>query len=102
MLNPLSDVESKFLHKALKFTSNLPGDLYTPAECVEEVESFTETINAKFNSKYGPNIYDDKLDILEFLKLAENFLAKIFKKYFYYSDSSEEENDEEEEEIYSQ
>ena len=79
MQNPLSDVESKFLRKALKFTSNLPGDLYTPAEYVEEVESFTETINAKFNSEYGPNIYDDKSDILEFRKLAENSWEKFSK-----------------------
>ena len=97
--NPVSDVESKFLRKTLKFTSNLPGDLYTPAECVEEVESFAETINAKFNNEYGPNIYNDKLDILEFLQLIENFLANIFQKYFYFSDSSEEEEEEEEEEL---
>ena len=30
--------------KALRFTSNLTGDLYTPAECVEQVEYFTQQI----------------------------------------------------------
>ena len=39
-----SEVKPKLLCKALKFTSNLPGDLYTPAECVEEVESFAQKI----------------------------------------------------------
>ena len=28
----------------MRFTSNLPGDLYTPAECVEQVEYFTQQI----------------------------------------------------------
>ena len=37
-----SEVEPKLLCKALKFTSNLPGDLYSPAECVEYVESFAQ------------------------------------------------------------
>ena len=39
-----SEVEPKLLRKALRFTSNLPGDLYTPAECVEQVEYFTQQI----------------------------------------------------------
>ena len=30
-----SEVKPKLLHKALRFTSNLQGDLYTPAECVD-------------------------------------------------------------------
>ena len=37
-----SEVEPRLLCKALRFTSYLPGDLFTPAECVEEVESFTQ------------------------------------------------------------
>ena len=41
-----SEVEPRLLCKALRFTSYLPGDLYTPAECVEEVESFC-TKNSK-------------------------------------------------------
>ena len=39
-----SEVEPKLLCKALKFTSNLPGDLYSPTECVEDVESFAQKI----------------------------------------------------------
>ena len=39
-----SEVEPKLLHKALRFTSNLPGDLYTPAECIEQIEYFTQQI----------------------------------------------------------
>ena len=35
-----SKVEPRLLHKALGFTSYLSGDLYTPAECIEQVESF--------------------------------------------------------------
>ena len=36
-----SEVKLKLLHKTLRFTSYLPGDLYTPAECIEQVEYFT-------------------------------------------------------------
>ena len=39
-----SEVEPRLLCKALEFTSYLPGDLYTPAECVEQVESFAQKI----------------------------------------------------------
>ena len=39
-----SEVKPKLLCKALKFTSNLPGDLYTPAECVEDVECFAQKV----------------------------------------------------------
>ena len=35
-----SEVEPRLLCKALRFTSYLPEDLYTPAECIEQVESF--------------------------------------------------------------
>ena len=35
-----SEVEPRLLCKALGLTSYLPGDLYTPAQCVEEIESF--------------------------------------------------------------
>ena len=84
----------------MRFTSNLPGDLYTPAECVEEVEYFTQRIQKKFNSEYGPDIHNERLEILEFLYLVEKFLADIFQKFFDYdtksessgSESSEEEN----------
>ena len=41
-LKTFSEVKPKLLCKALKFISNLPGDLYTPGECVEDVESFTQ------------------------------------------------------------
>ena len=41
----------------MRFTSNLPGDLYTPAECVEQLEYFTQQIKKKFNSEYGPDIH---------------------------------------------
>ena len=33
-----SEVKPKLLRKALRFTSYLPGDLYTPAKCIEQVE----------------------------------------------------------------
>ena len=49
------------LCKALSFTSNLPGDLYTPAECIEQVEYFTQKIQKKFNSEYGPDIHNERL-----------------------------------------
>ena len=86
----------------MRFTSNLPGDLYTPAECVEQVEYFTQKIKKTFNSEYGPDIHNESLEILEFLYLVEKFLADIFQKFFDYdtksessrSESSEEENTE--------
>ena len=97
-----SEVEPKLLHKALRFTSYLPGDLYTPAECVEQIEYFTQKIFKKFNSEYGPDIHNERLKIPEFLHLVEKFLADIFQKFFDYntksessgSESSEEENTE--------
>ena len=83
----------------MRFTSYLPGDLYTPAECVEQVEYFTQK---KFNSEYGPDIHNERLENIEFLYLVEKFLADIFQKFFDYntksesnrSESSEEENTE--------
>ena len=86
----------------MRFTSYLPGDLYTPAECVEQVEYFAQKIQKKFNSEYGPDIHNERLEILEFLYLVEKFLADIFQKFFDYdtksessgSKSSEEENTE--------
>ena len=86
----------------MRFTSYLPGDLYTPAECIEQVEYFTRKIQKKFNSEYGPDIHNKRLEILEFLYLVEKFLADIFQKFFDYdtksessgSESSEEENTE--------
>ena len=86
----------------MRFTSNLPGDLYTPAECIEHVEYFTQQIKKKINSEYGPDIHNEWLEVLEFLYLVETFLANNFQKFFHYnaksessrSDSSEEENTE--------
>ena len=31
-----SEVEPKLLRKVLRFTSYLPGDLYTPTECIDK------------------------------------------------------------------
>ena len=42
-----SEVKPRLLRKALGFTSNLQGDLYTPAKCVEE-EKFLVNISQKF------------------------------------------------------
>ena len=42
-----SEVEPKLLCKALRVTSYLPGDLYTPAECIEQVEYFRQKIKKK-------------------------------------------------------
>ena len=39
-----SEVKPRLLCKALGFTPYIPGDLYTPTECVEEVESFAQKI----------------------------------------------------------
>ena len=86
----------------MRFTSYLLGDLYTPAECIEQEEYFTQKIKKKFNSEYGPDVHNERLEILEFLYLVEKFLADIFQKFFDYdtksesstSKSSEEENTE--------
>ena len=58
--------------------------LYTSAKCVEQVEYFTQQIQKKFNSEYGPNIHNERLEVLEFLYLVEKFLANIFQKFFHY------------------
>ena len=42
-----SEVKPGLLHKALGFTSYLPGDLYTPTESIEQVESFAQKIKKK-------------------------------------------------------
>ena len=63
---------------------------------------FYTTDSKKFNSEYGPDIHNKRLEVLEFLYLVEKFLANIFQKFFHYdtksessrSDSSEEENTE--------
>ena len=52
--------------------------------------------------KYGPDIHNERMEIIEFLYLVEKFLADIFQKFFDYytksessgSESSEEENTE--------
>ena len=96
-----SEVEPRLLHKALGFTSYLPGDLYTPAECIEQVESFAQMIQNKFNSEYGPDIHNERLKIIEFLYLVEKFLVENFQNFFHYdseSESSKSESSEEEKE----
>ena len=84
-----SELEPRLLCKALGFTSYLPGDLYTPAECVEKVESFAQKILKKFDSEYGPDINNKRLQIIEFLYLVEKFLVNIFQKFFDYDSESE-------------
>ena len=64
----------------MRFTSNLPGDLYTPAECVEQVEYFTQQIQKKFNSEYGPDIHNERLEVLEFFILGGKIPGKYFPK----------------------
>ena len=71
------------------FTSYLPGDLYIPAECIEQVESFAQKIQNKFNSEYGSDIHNERLKIIEFLYLVEKFLVEIFQKFFHYDSESE-------------
>ena len=63
----------------MRFTSHLPGDLYTPAECIEQVEYFTQQIEKKFNSEYGPDIHNERFEVLECLYLVENSW-QIFSK----------------------
>ena len=61
---------------------------------------FYTTDSKKFNSEYGPDIHNERLEVLEFLYLVEKFLTNIFQKFFHYNsesessgnDSSEEEN----------
>ena len=56
----------------------------------------------KNNFEYGPDIHNERLEILEFLYLVEKFLVDIFQIFFDYdtksessrSESSEEENTE--------
>ena len=63
---------------------------------------YTRFKKKKFNSEYGPDIHNERLEIIEFLYLVEKFLADIFQKFFDYntksessgSKSSEEENTE--------
>ena len=43
-------------------------------------EYFTQQIQKKFNSEYGPDIHNERLEVLEFLYLVEKFLTNIFKK----------------------
>ena len=86
----------------MRSKSYLPQDLYNPAECLEQVEYFTQKIQKKIYSEYGPDIHNERLEILEFLYLVEKFLADIFQKFFHYdtksksnrSESSEEEKTE--------
>ena len=96
-----SEVEPRLLCKALGFTSYLQVDLYTAAECVEQVEFSAQKIQKKFNSEYGPDIHNERLEIIEFLYLVEKFLVEIFQKFFDYdskSESSRSESSEEEKE----
>ena len=74
--------------------------MYSPAECVEDVESFAQKIQNKFDSEYGPDINNERLQIIEFLYFVDKFLVKIFQKFFDYeseSVSSESESSEEKE-----
>ena len=87
-LKTFSEVEPRLLHKALIFTSYLPGDLYTPAECVEEVESFAQKIQ-KNSILNIVDINNKRLQIIEFLYLVEKFLVNIFQNFFDYDSESE-------------
>ena len=60
---------------------------------------FYKKDSKKFYSEYGPDIHNERLEILEFLYLVEKFLADIFQKFFDYdikSESSRNESSEEE------
>ena len=46
---------------------------------------FYTTDSKKFNSEYGPDIHNERLEILEFLYLVEKFLENIFQKFFHYN-----------------
>ena len=46
---------------------------------------FYTTDSKKFNSEYGPDIHNERLEVLEFLYLVEKFLANIFQKFFHYN-----------------
>ena len=81
----------------MRFTSYLPGDLYTPAECIEQVY-LTQKIQKKFNSEYGLDIHNERLEMLEFLYLVEKFLADIFQKFFDHNTKSESSESKSEEE----
>ena len=50
---------------------------------------FYTTDSKKFNSQYGPDIHNERLEILEFLYLVEKILADIFQKFFDYDTKSE-------------
>ena len=50
---------------------------------------FTQQIQKKFNSEYGPDIHNERLEVLEFLYLVEKFLTNIFQKFFHYNSESE-------------
>ena len=43
---------------------------------------FTQQIQKKFNSEYGPDIHNERLEVLEFLYLVEKFLTNISKNSF--------------------
>ena len=50
---------------------------------------FYTTDSKNFNSEYGPDTHNERLEILEFLYLVEKFLANIFQKFFHYNTKSE-------------
>ena len=43
---------------------------------------FYTTDSKKFNSEYGPDIHNERLEVLEFLYLVEKFLTNISKNSF--------------------
>ena len=43
---------------------------------------FCKENSKQFDSEYGPDINNERLQIIEFLYLAEKFLVDIFQKFF--------------------
>ena len=73
-----------------KFNSEYGPDIHNERlEVLEFLYLLEKQIKKKFNSEYGPDIHNERLEVLEFLYLLEKFLANIFQKFFHYNTKSE-------------
>ena len=68
------------LNNAIETTSNIPASYYVRAECIKDVEKFTQKIHKNFGNKDGPFCTNEVIEI--FLHDLEHFLTDIYHTHF--------------------
>ena len=80
-------IDKSELNNVIETTSNIPVGYYVTAECIKDVEKFSQKMHQKFGNKDGP-FPMNKVVIEFFLHDLEHFLTNIYGAYFFIEDYS--------------